>query len=304
MTKSSKISTKTHKKAVLLALSAGSPPPEGERPSLLEIELWRQQKLPKKRSAEVKSYVARDADSYQLWQDLLISEQQLNNEKQAQRVGLWQRCQNWVLGEQKVWLGGGFAVAAMAVFVAVIGLKSFLHPNMIHGIDQDYELFSSQPSVTSWSYKSYNKALTFALPTPYDKAKKAVSVGVRSGLTELQNSGKLSDNEWQAIIQQYPAVLPDCPDSMGIDHCQKQNEILQDIGRWLALVQLQCAQEEPVIDTEYYRLQQQRINYFSEELMAFPVVEPLIDQLHSVDQITEHKMFCQKIVMLLNHIDN
>ncbi len=304
MTKSSKISTKTHKKAVLLALSAGSPPPEGERPSLLEIELWRQKKLPKKRSAEVKSYVARDADCYQLWQDLLMSEQLLNNETQAQRVSLWQRCQNWLIGEQKIWQGGGLAVAVMAVFVGVIGLKSFLHPDMMQGIDQDYEKFSSQRTLSGWSYKSYEKTLSFVQPTPYDKAKKAVSVGIRSGLIVLQKAGKLTENEWQAIIQQYPAEFPDCPESMTADQCQKQNDTLQVMGRWLALMQLQCAQEEPVIDTEYYRLQQQRIDYFSEELVAFPVIEPLIDHLHSVGQAIEKKMFCHKIVMLLNHIDN
>lgn len=304
MTKSSKIASKMHQKAALLALSAGLPPPVGKRPDLLEIELWRRNKLSKKRSAEVKSYVARDADCYQLWQDLLTSEQQLNAEKQASRVSLWQRCQNWIIGDNKVWLGGGFAVATMALFVAVVGLKSFLNPGMMVGIGQDYEQFSSHPAASSWHYKSHDKGIGFAIPTPYDKAKTAISVGIHSGLVELQNAGKLSENEWQNIIQQYPAQLPDCPDAVETQQCQKQNAQLQDFGRWLALMQLDCGQTASVKDTQYYSLQQERLVYFSKEFVAYPVIAPLRERMHSLDKATDSKLFCQKIAMLLNHIDN
>lgn len=304
MTNPSNISSKAHKKAALLALSSGAPPPKGKRPSLLEIDLWRRNKLSKKRSAEVKSYIARDSECYQLWQDLLASEQQLNEEKKVASVSIGQRLNNWVFGENKLWLGGGFAVATMALFVTVFGLKSFLNPNTMVGISKDYEQFSSNPMASNWYYKSNDKGLSFNLPTPYDKAKSAVLVGLYTGLVELKSTGKINDSEWNNIISQYPDKAPECPDSQTTEQCQKQNKQLHDFGRWLALMQLDCSQSSQLKKAKYYSLQQQRIDYFSQEMIGFSVLEPLTTRLQRWQNTTEQSQFCQQINTLLNHIDD
>ncbi len=304
MTNPSNISSKAHKRAALLALSSGAPAPKGKRPSLLEIDLWRRNKLSKKRSIDVKSYIARDSECYQLWQDLIASEQQLNEEKEAASVSIGQRLKNWVFGENKRWLGGGFAVATMALFVTVIGLKSFLNPNMMIGISKDYEQFSSSPLASNWYYKSNDKGLSFTLPTPYDKTKTTVLVGLHSGLIDLKSTGKISNNEWNNIINQYPDKLPECLDSQTTEQCQKQNKLLHGFGRWLALMQLDCSQSNQAKDANYYSLQQQRIDYFSQEIIEFSVLEPLITQLQGWQNTTEQSQFCQQINDLLNHIDD
>jgi len=304
MTKpSSSISSNSHKKAVLLALSVAPPVASGKRPGLLEIDLWRRNKLSKKRHLEVKSYIARDSECFQLWLDLLDAERQLKLEKQASHITLWQKIVTAWKNEKKLWMGGGLVAATTAVFVAVFGLKVFLAPDILYGINQNYQQFDSHPFAAQWHYQDYDKGLSFSIPTPYDIAKKAVLVGVREGLTELHQSAKLS-HEWQAIINQYPNTLPRCEATLSTEQCQQQNVLLTDFGRWLALVQLQCSQPALIDTAEYFTLQQQRKDYFEQQLSTMPLLQPLKQQAQSWDTTPDMQILCNNIKNLLNHIDN
>ncbi len=294
-----------NKRVALLALALDDKPLTGESPALLEIDLWRRGKLNKKRSAEVKAYVARDSECYQQWLELLENEQLLAAEKQLAHVSLAQAISNWFAGLNNLMLGGGLVFATTAVLFAVITLKTTRQPDLLDLINADYAQFNGQPSAQYWYYQNSDKSFGFSLPTSYDRLKPAILYGLRTGLVQLQQHGQLASSKaWQYVVASYPSALPACPESHATDACQQQHKVLENFGRSLALMQLHCAQPELNVAADFYSKQQQRLADFKPPLSAYTALSPLTAQLNAWQNTSDKQQFCGQLQQLLNNIDN
>jgi len=291
--------SKNNLKAVLLALSVDTKKPIGKRPSLLEIDLWRQKKLSQKRSTEVKSYIACDAECYQNWLDLLSSEEQLKAEIKPTSKSTWNKLKTFLHFDTPLWISSGVTIA---LFIAVFGLKSFLSPNIVQGIDDSYTQFDSYPPISAWHYQSSSKGSRFpsSILIPYKQATKAILVGIGAGLRTLQTSGYLTA-QWQPVISEYPTNLPTCQNSISVKHCDEQNKQLSEFGRWLVLMQLHCSQNQSN-DKDFYSVQRERLEYFNYQFSTFPTLEPLSTQLQNFKH--SNKQLCTTTKILMDTFDN
>ena len=288
----------------LLALALDAKKTMGIKPSLLEIDLWRRGKLNKQRSAEVKSFVARDSDCYQLWMDLLEAEQVLAAEKQQQKDKARQSRLDWFASINPLNFGGGLVFATTACLIAVVSLKMLLQPNLLGSIDNDYASFSGNPMAAHWYYQSNDKSFNFKPPTAYDKLKPIVLVGIYSGLSELQQSGQLANTEqWNEVISAYPTNTTVCVAGDQQASCQQQQDLLKNFGRNLALLQLSCSQPDMPLSADYYSQQQKRLMLFKEQIAVDEDLLPLTDTLNQWQPSTDKDKFCGQVKQLLRHVN-
>jgi len=293
------------KSLALLGLALDEKKPSGNKPSLLEIDLWRRGKLNKKRSAEVQAFVTHDSECYQLWMDLLESEQLLAAEKAKNHISLSQRLKSWLPEFNANGMGGGLAFATASVLIAVVTLKTVMQPDLLTQIDGDYAQFTGEPALESWYYRMNDKSLDFSLPSTYDLLKPAILKGLGEGLRQLQQAGKLANNtQWQQVISAYPSDFPDCPQDLSAEVCQQQQVLLQTFGRNMALLQLSCAQTDLQASAEFYPKQAQRLAEFKQQFSAYENLAPLTEQLNNWQPAEDKVVFCQQVKQLLNSIDH
>lgn len=295
---------KSDKSTAFLALALDDKQPTGNKPSLLDIDLWRRGKLNKKRSAEVKSFVARDSECYQLWMDLLGAEKMLLAEKQQQKNKAKLSVSDWLASINPLKFGGGLVFATTACLIAVVGIKSLINPSLMNGIDSDYARFSGDPMATHWYYQSNDKSFNFKPPTPYDRLKPIILVGLYTGLSDLQQSGQLPKTEqWNEVIAAYPTETKPCLEGGTQQSCQQQQALLKNFGRNLALLQLNCSQPDVQRSDDDYNTQQKRLAEFKEQMAADEDLSPLTQMLVQWKQTTDNNAFCGQVKRLLNQVD-
>jgi len=293
------MTSKSDHQLALTALVLDSKKPQGEKPSLLDIDLWRRGKLKKKRAAEVQAFVAHDTDCYQQWLELLENEAILATEKAENKISLSDKINTWFTGFNTAWMGGGLTFATTAALIAVISLNPF-EDTLLQQIEGDYSQFSADPVAEYWYYQTHNKAMSFKKPTEYDSQKDNILTGLHDGLLSLQYSKKIPQTpQWQAIIEIYPQQLVACPASITTDICHQQQTLLYDLGQNLALLQLQCSQEKPQLSNTFEITQRQRLTVFHTQIANYSMLSPLSEHL----VMDETQNFCGQIAQLLNHIE-
>lgn len=296
--------TKSDKQLAQLALILDDEKPNGEKPSLLEIDLWRRGKLKKKRSAEVQSYIARDAECYRQWTELVSDAEQLKSEK-TQIQQSWQiRLQNWWAKPHTIWLGGGLALVTASLLITVVTLKTVMQADdLLTRINSDYAKYSGQAQATQWYLADNTKSLDFHVPTQYDLLKPAIDYGIQSGLAQLLETGMLDkQGRWSELQTVLPQALPTCPAEIQADDCVQQQTLLTEFGRNLVLVQLHCADKTASESQQFYQQQQLRMGEFNKEFSRYDVFMPLREQLSAWQFVTEKPAFCQQLKSLMSRL--
>ncbi|BCG64977.1 MAG: hypothetical protein methR_P2777 [Methyloprofundus sp.] len=342
MRKKKLLTDKTKKNLAVLALMLDTKQPIGVKPTLLEIDLWRRGKLKKKRAKEVKSFVAKDSDCYQAWVDLLESERMLANEKREvkdQANGL-KKVLDWFSKVHYVLLGKGFVAATAIIFMAVVGLKTFMQaePDVVK-VDINKQLNStSNEMLVSSMPKAVKRNDHYKLPDPpssfgpseriydsadsspfspdaklyssaeqsvseYDQIKPIILKGVRDGLLELQEAeGEAkSSSEWARVMTTYPRSFPRCPDTLSADDCRRQYALLYVFGRWLASVQLQCSLSDSTMSLLSY---EEPLSDFNIIFSVYVSLSPLTEQLSDWQSSTNSEIFCLQIKHFISSIDD
>lgn len=311
MSKSNKISesasNETEHRLALLGLALNTPAPTGKRPSLDEIELYRLHKLPGKRADEVKAYIARDSECYQAWSDLVDSEQEIkthfSHSQVKTGVHAWLKR---ISREPAAWIGGGFAAAAVSLFIGVIAVKTVLMPGILAGIDKDYAGFDSSPDIKAWiQTQNSEKSIHSIKPNAYEHYKQAILVGIHQGLTELNEMGKLGNEaSWKTLIESYPQRSPACTQAQELKQCEDRNLFMVNMGRWLTLLQLNCTSTDKAVVKEYLQLQQERLEFFLQQARQFPELSPLQKQLKGWTSPSSEQALCRDVATLLASLDS
>ncbi len=296
----SKLNPLIRKAQVLLVLALDKPALSGTRPSLLDIDLFRRGHLPKKRLNEVKAFIARDPECYQMWRDLIAAERLVPQRSQSEHT-VFNRQKWWTWLQPKPVFAGSF-VAALSIVLMVIQFYGLPKPTLEQSITDDYLAFSESPNPSMWWPESTSKSLPFVIPTPYQQAKKAVRAGFRRGLETLLQQSRLSD-DWQTVILSYPEQMPPCSKDQNT-LCQQRQQILSNLGYWLTLAHLECQQPNQTDDSNYLQKQQIRVKYFQEQLNPYPDLQPLNLLLNRPSNWQNRADFCQTMTSLFYELND
>ena len=253
---------KSRYQEVLLALAMNKKKSlEGPEPTFDEIFDWHRGALSDQRAREVKAYVAHDADSYSIWINLLDSERLVRAMPQPSLLSrLRARLPDWSIAT----MSGGAAVTVMILFVAVVGINTIMSLTLEEQINRDYQSYAADADAGRWfAGQTYDKTFNNEPPS-LQHAKQAARAGIHAGLTQLKKTGQLGNPApWRAIIEHYPPRSEPCAKTTSPQRCQQRTKLMEQLGRWLALMQLNC------LSTLHATNQQQRSTDFIDALASY-----------------------------------
>lgn len=218
----------------ILGLLADGEKPVGARPDLKEIQDWHLGNLDEIRTAEIKAHVARDPDCYQMWSELLATDEKMKNEQavKAQKLIIWKtKIKNWILTTGLAWTSGGLATAMVLVLAVILILpeeRSDWSPTD-HPIIIDLE--------ADWPYSG--KSISRGGQISY-RNKIAFQAGISDGITL---STQVNSSWAQALdyLHDTPEV---CADDKERAHCEAQNRIMRKTGLHASVLFLACLERE------------------------------------------------------------
>lgn len=295
-----------------LALALDTPPPAGDKPELEEITQWWMGRVSEPRATEIKAFVARDPDCYQMWYDL----------RQAQDVAGQKTDRPAAVGAGKTGLlkkfsdlfgTGLFAPATATVFAALllvlVATPMLYSPDLREQIDNEYDAWDYTTRLSASDYPwlhqhgqlralSVNRSATMRGPASLSRITiyqyPSFAFGVREGMEKMIE--RQSDTElWHSYIAQLPGQPADCPDAD--PHCNEDQLVLSELGRWSVLMQAQC-----VLGLRNPVGKRLLTADFNERIKARPSLEPFSESVETLTQVVESNDplgFCRNVNRLV-----
>lgn len=230
---------------LMLALDDGSP--EGTRPTREDIAAWHEGLVDaKKRAQEIKSWIVRDSECYQVYHDLLSAEMAIDSitvqtKRSIDKPGFI----DYLSRILTVWT---IPKPALAASLAVFILSIVLIPRFVNDpqylIDAGYTTISGQGMKfdDSWPWnndlQTKSVDLTELLHGGIDKnPNSSFLFGIRNGLETLS----FEDQAALALaIQGLPDRESDCSQDTNVSNCVIRQKLSVLTGRWAILNYAGC----------------------------------------------------------------
>lgn len=266
-------------KWVRTALLLQQPPDDGVKPDYREVAAYIEGRLDRQGAQRVKSWLARDSESFAVYRELLAMRQE-RAESQSVKPDFSAAIKRLFSGFGTgpfAWSGGA-SIALASVFGIAVALQVFGTPDLARRVDEAYArppfVLSLQNNQWLWNPRFSSKDM---LTGKQRQLRRAFRTGIRQGLSELVGT----DTAWREVVQELPASAGACPRS-----CR----LTEALGRWAVFMYAACRHPQELPPAFWQRqrrwsgdwlqqtAQQDGMNRYRDALRALQWPEPDADR--------------------------